>query len=221
MSAWDDEGDVPRYPVTLETGEFLRAIHTGAARERWARLKKLKRTATNREPEHGWSYHIDGACAEAAVAALFGLHWRGVVGIDDRADVARLEARSAAPHHKHMLLHRHNPADRPYILVRGYAPVLVVMGWIYGYEGQLEKEYWGSPHGNGTRECFMVPIKLLRDVATIPPQWLQVDEAQLPPGRHPPQLPFDPPTLPLLDAHAPAAPLDALPFGDDDLPPYP
>lgn len=155
--------------VALSLHEVLIAANVGV-RRRLAIIKDRSPDMYGQKPEHdGWQCHIEGSGAELAVAKHFDLFWSGHVGDYKAFDVGPYEVRQT-PHHNGHLILQHKDLDKgdaPCILVTGSTPVFRLAGWIYGFEGLVNKYYTDKPR-NG-RPAFWIPQSDLRPMSSLPP----------------------------------------------------
>jgi len=135
--------------------------------------RNIGNLANGREPIAGqppnaiWGDHFTGVCGELAVAKYLGLY----PNMDDEpnhlGDVGWLEVRTTRKPENRCLLLRPGEADpnRPYVLVLGIPPNLLLAGWLFGREA-MQPKYRGAP--NGRNPCFMVPPEELHPMARLP-----------------------------------------------------
>ena len=153
------------YPVTLTPAELMQAALVGVMRE--VQNRKAGRShAWGGDAAEGWSYHVDGACGECAVAKLLGRFWSGAVGDLTADDVGPLQVRATSHSEGRLILHPRDPDNRAFVLVTGRAPDLTVRGWIPAKEAK-RREWWADP--TGKRPAFFVPIGALADMALLMP----------------------------------------------------
>lgn len=108
----------------------------------------------------GFAIHLQGACAEVAVARYLDVFWDGSVGAIDPGDVGRVEVRSTIPDTNRLVLHPTDRDDAAFVLVTGCTPRLTLRGWTIGRDGKQE-HYWQDPTGHN-RHAFFVPRSILR-----------------------------------------------------------
>ena len=131
----------------------MMAMHVGAIRQTRNAKAGLQHAHGLKDP--GWSEHIEGACAEAAVAKAFGRWWSPAIKKPDHSgDVGLVEVRHTTHRNGHLLLHKVDAPERAYVLVIGSAPNLTLAGWTWGYEAQ-RPDWWGEPRKGNGRPCFM------------------------------------------------------------------
>lgn len=108
----------------------------------------------------GWNLHVEGACAELAVAKLEGCYWEPVWRqIDrDRDDLSGWQVRSTSRPNGSLLLHAEDPDAGRFVLVVGLAPKFQVVGWTLGKLGK-RPEFWRTDTG---RPAFFVPPSALQ-----------------------------------------------------------
>jgi hypothetical protein len=96
---------------------------------------------------------IEGAIAELAVAQALGLFWQPSEGVQTKGapDVGPLEVKHTHHAEGDLLVPKHAPDDRPFVLVVGAAPTYGVVGWRLGKEAK-HKRWWHRPW-----ETYRVP----------------------------------------------------------------
>lgn len=112
----------------------------------------------------GWSIHIEGACAELAVAKATRSYWEPVwADLDDqRDDVGGWHVRSTPRRNGSLIVHPPDPDDGRFVLVTGAAPRFRIAGWIVGREAK-RLEFWRTDTG---RPAFFVPQSALQPFST-------------------------------------------------------
>ncbi len=159
--------------VVLDWPELTHGATIGIMRQISAiahRRREVRGVRSGREWQ--WDAHIEGACAELAVARHLGLYWHALVRSVDPAapcpDVGsniQVKRRPADPSGRKIDL-RLNDADLdecPYVLVVGNAPRYQIRGWILGRNGKRKE--WSDP-GDG-RPCYFVPCDQLRPMPDL------------------------------------------------------
>lgn len=115
-------------------------------------------------PGGTWGIHIEGACAELAVAKATGSYWEPVWSQtdDQRDDVEGWQVRSTARDNGALILHPTDPDDARFVLLVGLAPRYRIAGWIDGAAGKRQ-EFWRTDTG---RPAFFVPQSALQPFST-------------------------------------------------------
>jgi hypothetical protein len=150
--------------ITLSDVEMQMAIFVGAARH-IANAKDGIEHAYGGDPEKGWSMDIEGAAGEIAVARWTGIFWNGNIGNKRADDVGNLQVRTTCWHNGHLLLHKPDKGDKAFVLVTGFAPNLIIRGWLWGYEGKRE-DLWRELPGR-QRPAFCVPQSSLYPMSSL------------------------------------------------------
>jgi hypothetical protein len=112
--------------------------------------------------EDGWSIHIEGACAELAVAKAMNLHWGGHVHTFRReGDLGDIEIRSTDKPHGCLIVRQDDDPNRLFVLVRGRAPTYDVAGAIHGKDAMKER-HLRAPAGRPP--AYFIPAEDLEAV---------------------------------------------------------
>ncbi len=149
--------------LTLSYAEMWQAASVGIMRQ----IGNLKR---NRKPRHGcraddvWNIHIEGACAEFAVAKVMGHFWSGAIDDLGADDAGPLQVRHTPLVEGRLIIHPTDRDDRAYVLVRGAAPCMEIAGWIMGADAKRQ-EWWDDPTGG--RPAFFVPASALHSMVEL------------------------------------------------------
>lgn len=116
------------------------------------------------DPEAAWSIHIEGACAELAVAKATNSYWEPVWAQtdDQRDDIEGWQVRSTPRRSGCLLIHQTDPDEARFVLVVGTAPTFRIAGWIVGREAK-RLEFWRTDTG---RPAFFVPQSALQPFST-------------------------------------------------------
>lgn len=117
----------------------------------------------------GWSVHIEGACAEVAVAKALGIFWNGSVnnfGGPDMTHPTRgnIQVRLAG-NHGHLIVRPHDPPNDVWVLVTGKNGNYEIHGWILGSEAkqpQHLKDWTGRPPAYFVPPSALRPLELLK-----------------------------------------------------------
>lgn len=147
--------------VSLTDYELRLAAHAGV--ERQLEALRLGRQDNHGFAGAGWDLHIEGACAEVAVAKATGRYWDAVVRRpeDLAGDVGRgLQVRSTRRSNGCLIIHPTDPDEAAFVLVVAAPPAFNIIGWIRGREAKRD-EWWREDTG---RPAFFVPQGGLTDV---------------------------------------------------------
>lgn len=150
--------------VSLSWHEVSFAAQVGITRQLHA-LRDSRPDAFGRGAEEGWSDHIEGACGELAAAKALAIYWEPTVNtFKTGGDVGRHQVRTRSRSDYQLLVRQSDPDDALFILVRGRAPSLTVVGWMRGRDAKRAE--WSKTHG-GRPAAFFVPDDELQDIANI------------------------------------------------------
>lgn len=150
--------------VTLTTSELWFAGMVGMAR----RLRVIAHSYRNpsRQTTAGWTEHVEGACAEAALAKWLNRWWAGGMDNFNRGgDVAGYEVKSTARVDGCLIVATHNSDARVYVLAIGRAPSFKLAGWIVGRDAK-RAEWLRSI--NDRPAAYFVPQAALHPMNTLP-----------------------------------------------------
>jgi hypothetical protein len=161
---------VDEYIVVLTSGEILAAATIGMYRNA-AAMKRGLSDKHGLEDTWGWSYHIEGACGEAAFAKVMGMYWSAPINTFKRGgDVGAIEVRTRS-RHDYELIVREDDSDRAtFVLLTGACPRYRVHGWITGAEAKRAE--WLQQHG-GRESAYFVPQ------ASLSPIWELLSAASI------------------------------------------
>lgn len=150
--------------VRLTYSDLIIAGQIGLSRHAYALNKGLK-DQFGADPKNGWGLHIEGACAEAAVAKLLNIRHDGTIGQTGPVDLIyqgrTLEVRCTRYRNGRLIIHPQDSDESFFVLVTGAAPVYKVVGWIQGRDGKIAA-YWDEPEPG--RPAFFVPQSALVEV---------------------------------------------------------
>lgn len=151
--------------VTLTPEEFSMAIHVATDRA----VESLRSDRQDRLYEKTWpdafAVHCTGAVGEIAFAKWAGVYvdfsCRRFSG--DEPDIyyngKPCEIRARTKPYYQLKIQKNDDPQRYYVLVRGAAPDLDVVGWLKGEDGMREE--WLAEHGNWSAAYFVPDESLL------------------------------------------------------------
>jgi|TARA_Y100000310_G_scaffold173944_1_gene174102 hypothetical protein len=148
--------------VKLTPSELYLAASVGLMRQ-CTNLRDRKRNRFGAEPGQEWSIHIEGSCAEAAVAKALNTYWNGAIGHHKAKDVGVHQVRSTPRDDGSLILHKEDPDEDLFILVTGTAPNYELRGWIQCFEGK-DQRFWRADR---PRPAFFVPQEDLHPLAAM------------------------------------------------------
>lgn len=152
--------------VVLSREQFWDGIRVGVARHVEA-VDQKREDKHGAKKEDGWSYHIEGACGEHALAIFLNIPWsRSVNTFRSLADVAGIEVRTRPYHTWDLIVRQDDKPERPYALVTGRNGRYRIRGWVWGHEAR--KDEWWRDRGDREEPCWWVPISALRGIETLP-----------------------------------------------------
>lgn len=144
--------------VVLKPYELLLAGLAGEMRQ-IENIKKARAAGNSYDGAADHQIHIEGCCAEMAVAKALNVYWSGKG--DFRApDVGAVDVRQTTHEKGRLILHPSDPDDRRFYLVIGKNGEYRVAGWIMGRDGKQQK-FWADPVGG--RPAFFVPQDALEN----------------------------------------------------------
>lgn len=148
--------------IRLSSSELITAATIGALRQ-ITNLRDGRTAAYGSVEESPWQIHIEGACAEMAVAKAMNRFWSGALGALDADDVGPLQVRSTARRDGSLILHAEDRDDRAFVLVTGQAPTYVLRGWIHAAHGK-RKEFYRS---DVRHPAYFVPQNALKPMEQL------------------------------------------------------
>jgi hypothetical protein len=148
--------------IKLSDEEVMMAAHVGLARRLDSIHKSLNRYKHAYKSE--WSYDIDGACAELAVAKAMGVYWSGHVGSFKDPDVANIHVRSTTRKDGHLIIRDNDPENFVYVLVITECPNYTIVG---GISGRKAKNKDKSDQDNTGAPAWWIKQEELTDPKTI------------------------------------------------------
>ena len=150
--------------VTLTKVEMFSAAQAGCLRRINALCKDLPQPY-GKPKDPLFDIDVESSGAEMAVAKAFGLYWNTYPNEfrDLPGDVANLEVRWTKHMNGHLIVHKRDKDDRPFVLVRGNMPHYKVGGWMMGADAKQEK--W--IHGMREEPGYWVPNDQLHSLADL------------------------------------------------------
>ena len=116
--------------------------------------------------KNGWQIHIDGACAELAVAKFLGIPYDGgMIGNLGEPDVGPYQVRSTSYATGCLLVRDKDDPDEIFIMAITKLPKIILCGWMYGHEAKQDK--FLTDKGNGRKKSYFVPQDQLRPMDTL------------------------------------------------------
>ncbi|MFZ9715901.1 MAG: hypothetical protein ACO3CH_00400 [Ilumatobacteraceae bacterium] len=152
--------------VTLLPYEYSTASSVGARRVATA----IYRNSANQHgfsKGHGWEEHIEGACAEMAVAKYLDIYWDGSNGTYKLPDLSGLMQVRWTPYETGKLIVR--PADDDYcryVLVTGRCPDYTIRGYMQGVVAK-DPKYLDTLGDKSRPQVYAIPQSQLLDIREI------------------------------------------------------
>ena len=113
-----------------------------------------------------WTDHIEGACAEMAVAKYLGRYWSASIDTyRTGGDVGAYQVRSS-PTIAELKIHDRDKDQDIFIKVYGRVPNFRLFGWIMASNGKEPR--WYHDRGNGGPNAFWVPPEYLNPMRDLP-----------------------------------------------------
>jgi len=162
-----DQGNF-KYAVTvvLEPHEYQTAASVGARRVTTSifRGNKNKHGFSN---GHGWEIHIEGACAEMAVAKHFDIYWDGSNGTYKLPDLSGLmQIRWTAYKSGKLIVRPEDDDYHRFVLVTGRCPNYVIHGYMQGVQAK-DPKYLDNMGDSDRPAAYAVPQSDLLDIREI------------------------------------------------------
>jgi hypothetical protein len=139
----------------LASEELVIAGIVGVLREVSA-LNRSRPTAHDCDESNAWTYHVEGAAAELAVAKHIDRYWRPLTRSQLRdlpGDVADVQVRSTPRSDGSLIVHRRDLDDARFYLVVTALPSYRIVGWLLGRDAKQER-YWRT---NVAHPAYFVP----------------------------------------------------------------
>lgn len=149
--------------VTLTKQEWRFAANVGTQRHIQARERSIPQS------ENGYSKHIQGACAEMAVAKWLNCYWVGAL-VDDprenRGDVQPgLEVRSTSNPTGRLIIVERDPNEHAFVLAIGEPPDFDLAGWAYAADARRLVPF--KPLTRGGVSAWVLPRSQLRPMQEL------------------------------------------------------
>jgi hypothetical protein len=154
----DCDGGVPVY---LARERARVGVHEGLERQLRYGSGKLK--SPLQKPVQPWTFNIEGAAAEVAVAQALGLHWHPSAGQQSKTepDVGPVQVRHTTDARHGLIVYKWDADESPFVLVVGAVPHFVVVGWMLGKDAKQTK--WWEPDRLRDR-AYLVPKAALKPI---------------------------------------------------------
>lgn len=151
--------------VTLEWYELRFATQVGTER-RIRAMEKGRKDCNLESDSNRWTDHIEGACAECAVAKLLGIYWPASIDTyRDGGDVGPYQVRSSAAI-ADLVVRPRDHDEAIFIKVYGRSPTFRIFGWIRAVDAK--KPEWLHDRGNGGPPAYWVPPEFLYVLDDLP-----------------------------------------------------
>lgn len=151
--------------VTLKMWEVATGSHIGAQRQMHALARGLQDRMPTDDP---WTLHVEGACAEIAVAKHLDLYWEPRVNTFKDPDIGRhIQVRRRSRHDWEMLVRDDSPNAHVMVHVTGATPVFRLHGFLPIFTVKQHPE-WRANHGQHGW-AFFVPQRFLRPLGELLP----------------------------------------------------
>lgn len=144
--------------VALTLPELLLGASAGAMRQ-VENIKLGRKAAFGAGHDNDWQLNIEGVLGEMALAKYLNRYWSGK-GTFRAPDVDQVDVRTTAHPKGHLLIHKEDPDDRRFYLLRGACGSYEVCGWILGRDAKQDR-FWGDKFKTG-RPAYWVPQTELR-----------------------------------------------------------
>jgi hypothetical protein len=149
--------------VTLEWHEYAMGSEVGKLRM----LASIRRGSAHRYgmDRQGWTEHIEGACAELAVAKTLGVYWDGSVDtFKGRPDLPGVEVRWRSRPEWDLIVRPDDDPDAWFVLVVGSCPTYTVVGAMQGRDARRDewsRDYGGRPPAWFVPQAHLLPIEAM------------------------------------------------------------
>ena len=151
--------------VRLTWKEVYRAGQIGLKRNIQSMMRGLEHVPPLLKPLEAWINHIEGACAELAVAVWLKIPWEATVNtFRSGYDVGKYQVRWVTERGYRLILSDKDTPGHAFILVEGRAPDYDLVGWLRATDG-LKPEFL-QDYGRGP--AYYVPRHLMNSLDTLP-----------------------------------------------------
>jgi hypothetical protein len=144
--------------VTLTIAEILEASLAGAMRHVENLRDKRRLTSHSKPSGNDWQTHIEGACAERALAKHLNQYWSGKGDWKDSDLQSGVDCRHSQSGAS-LILHDNDPDERTFYFLTGFNGVYIIHGSIKAADGKRQ-EFWRDPGTN--RPAYFVPKEALQ-----------------------------------------------------------
>lgn len=150
--------------VHLDWFEVFRGAFVGVMREIDARKKQRGDQFASAD---SWGGHIEGACAELAVARTLKRYWHALVSDPHTVpgDVGGYQVRSTTHASGHLVIYERDPTGSVFVLVTGRAPDYVIRGWYVSPVKPRSHRFWRE---DVKRPALWVPQHELHPMKEVP-----------------------------------------------------
>lgn len=131
-----------------------------------ADLERGYHPGAGQESAEVFTAHIMGALGEYLVARVVDCFPSASMRLGRGGDVARWEVRTTSRPRGRLIIRPGDPDDRPFVLVRGFPPVLEIVGVILGREAKREQWLYAP---NGRPPAYFPPDNALTPLAEALP----------------------------------------------------
>lgn len=155
--------------VTLTSVDFEFAVSVGVKRN-LSSLRRGKQDAHGCDGIDGWTYHIEGACGEAAFATWRGLPWTASVDAEGQPDFAiegfpvDVKTRPGKNGYTDLIVREERPDDWRFVLLVGRAPTYRVAGWVTAKQA---RERGSVMDPGGRKASLFIPERALNPWETL------------------------------------------------------
>lgn len=151
--------------VRLSWKQIYHAGQIGLKRNIRSMMRGLGHIPPLLEPLEAWINHIEGACAELAVAVWLRIPWAATVDtFRSGYDVGKYQVRWVTKRGYRLILSDKDDPGHVFILVEGRAPDYDIVGWLRAVDG-LRSEFI-EDHGRGP--AYYVPRRLMNGMSGLP-----------------------------------------------------
>ena len=154
--------------ITLTPDDFSAAVFAGAFRSIESVLRNRKDSVYEKDWNTGTHRHILGAVGEIAVLKFLNIYKSPTINNFSGADIVyngkKIEVRHRENKSFDMIVRRNNSPSSVYVMTRGLAPTIEVVGWEVGKN--VMKDSFIRDHG-GYGAAWFVPQDALRDMEEL------------------------------------------------------
>lgn len=159
-----DVGVRCRNAYVVLTEDDMEFAATVGVRRNLSSIKRGKKDAHGCDGDDSWTYHVEGACGEAAFAQWIGFPWNASIDAEGKPDFiidgvsVDVKTRPGKNGYTDLIVREERPDDWRFVLLIGRAPIYRVAGWVTSKQA---KERGKMENPGGRKLSLFVPERVL------------------------------------------------------------